>query len=247
MRAEYRIVHFVANPFSGLSFPVAALVRDADGGVRVVMPTSIPDPHCLGSKKAANALLSMREDLAELTSFDRLPRHFGPHFTLTAPEVAPTDRPDQWVRSTLFPPLVSQGTRPRRKSRASKGRKFLAQRGVVVERYYRPQGSVVQPVTHYVEHEGGLFLLEPLIHRPHPHELENDIREAITHLRAMHDLLGNEPAGYFTYLLHGVGPRFHSFVQDKLADFVRVVDTTDPRQEHQFIEALRPRAFLSPS
>lgn len=245
MRAAYRIVHFVANPFSGLSFPVAALVRGVEGEVSVVMPTGMPDSHCLGSMKAANALLAARDDLAELTSFEGLPRHFGPHFTLTAPQHAPVDEPDQWVRRTLFPPVLGQARRPRRKSRASKGKKFLDQRGVEVQRHYRPPGAVVQPVTHYVEHEGGLFLLEPLVLRSEDHELANDIREAVTHLRAMHDLLGDEPAGYYTYLLHGVGPRFHALVQDDLADFMRVVDTTEPAQEHAFIEVLRPRSVLT--
>lgn len=247
MRAQYRIVQFIANPFSGLCFPVAALVRDADGCVKVVMPPSIPDPRCLGSQKAANALLSMSEDLADLTSFERLPRHFGPHFTLTAPELAPSDRPDLWVRRTLFPSPTGSTARPRRKGRATKGSRYLAQRGVRVERHYRPEGSVVQPVTHYVEHDGGLFLLEPLINRSNPRELENDIREAITHLRAMHDLLGNKPAGYYTYLLHGVGPRFKAIVQDRVTDFVRVVDTTDSAQERAFIGILRPQGLLSPS
>lgn len=102
MRVEFRIVQFVANPFSGLCFPVAALVRDADGDVRVVVPTSTLDAHRLGSQKAANALLSMAKDLAELRSFDRLPRHFGPHFTLSAPQPAPSERPHQWVLETVF-------------------------------------------------------------------------------------------------------------------------------------------------
>lgn len=246
MRPEYRIVHFVTNPFSGLSFPVAALVRDVDGDVRVVMPTGIPDPGCLGSRKAANALLAMRDDLAELTSFDGLPRQFGPHFTLSAPEVAPSDRPDQWVRKTLFPPLAGSTARPRKKGRGTKGSRYLAQRGVRVERRYRPEGSMVQPVTHYVEHDDALFLLEPVINRSNPRELENDIREAITHLRAMHDLLGSKPAGYYTYLLHGVGPRFKAIVQDEIADFVEVVDTTDSVQERAFIETLQPRRSSSP-
>lgn len=247
MRAEYRVVQFIANPFSGLCFPVAALVRDTIGSVRVVMPKSIPDPHCLGSQKAANALLSMTDDLAELTSFERLPPHFGPHFTLTTPEPAPSDQPDLWVQRTLFPSLGKAiAPRRRKKGRATTGKRYLAHHGIAVERHYRPEGSAVQPVTHYVEHLGGLFLLEPLINRRDPRDLENDLREANTHLRAMHDLLGSQPAGYFTYLLYGMDPRFKTIVQERVADFVNVVDTTDATQEREFLAALRPKELLEP-
>lgn len=243
MRAEYRILHFVANPFSGLCFPVAALVRDENGEVEVVAPSYSPDPHCLGSKRAANALLARTEDITQLTSFERLPRHFGPNFVLSQPEVAPSENPHKWVRKVLFPNLPESVAKPRRKGRAIKGRRYLERHGILAERHYRPegQGRMVQPVSLYVKHEEGLFLLEPLISRSD----DDEFCEANTHLRAMHDLLEDEPAHYFTFLLSGVDPGFKVFVRDNVADFVHVVDTTDPTQERTFLDQLRPKSVLS--
>jgi hypothetical protein len=102
MSGQFRVVQYVANPFSGLCFPVGALVLDANGQLHVTLAPSLPSADLVG-RRTANLLIAMREDIAALESFERLPRHFGPQFVLTKPEPIPSDEPLRWVENVLFP------------------------------------------------------------------------------------------------------------------------------------------------
>lgn len=97
----YRLLQYVADPFTGRRISIAALIRETDGTTRVVMTSAAPDPEELGSVRAANLLASLRRDIAGLAAFDALPRSFGPQLILTSPEPVPADDPVVWVRARL--------------------------------------------------------------------------------------------------------------------------------------------------
>jgi len=98
---QYRLLEYVADPFEGRCILLAALVREANGTLRVIQAPTTPGPDELGSVRAANLLASLRRDIAELDSFDRLPRSFGPQLILTSPEPLPSDDPLGWVQARL--------------------------------------------------------------------------------------------------------------------------------------------------
>jgi hypothetical protein len=102
MSGQYRVLQYVANPFSGLCLPVAALVLDADGQLHVTLASSLPSADLVG-RRTANLLITMQGEIAALDSFERLPRSFGPQFVLTKPEPIPSDEPLRWVEDVLFP------------------------------------------------------------------------------------------------------------------------------------------------
>jgi len=103
MSTEYRVLQYVANPFSGLCFSLAALVRDADGVVHVILAPAAPTAREVGSESEANLLASLRRDIAALDSFDRLPRSFGPQLVLTKAQYVPSEEPLRWVEEQLVP------------------------------------------------------------------------------------------------------------------------------------------------
>ncbi len=102
MPRQYRLLQYVVDPFTGRRVSLAVLFREEDGSTRVVLAPTIPDSEELRSVRTANLLTSLRRDIAELDSFDRLPRSFGPQLILTAPETAPTDDPADWVWERLI-------------------------------------------------------------------------------------------------------------------------------------------------
>lgn len=79
--AEYRMVLFVPDPFSGARFPIAALVQDA-GKVSVVHAPHIPCATCLGGENAAAVVQIILSDLVGVTTIDELPESIGPHAML---------------------------------------------------------------------------------------------------------------------------------------------------------------------
>ena len=62
MTAQYRLVHFVPDPFLGGRVPIAALLRTPDG-VQVVRVPHLPGPHCLGGRARAATVQLVVEDL----------------------------------------------------------------------------------------------------------------------------------------------------------------------------------------
>jgi hypothetical protein len=102
MAGQFRVLQYVANPFSGLCLPVAALVLDASGTLHVMLAPSLPSAELVGPR-TASLLVTMQRDIAALDSFERLPRAFGPQFVLTKPAEVPSDEPLRWVQDVLFP------------------------------------------------------------------------------------------------------------------------------------------------
>jgi hypothetical protein len=102
MSRQYRFLQYVADPFAGRCVTVAALIRDIDGSMQVILAPTSPGPEELGSIRAANLLASLWRDIAALASFERLPRSFGPQLILNSPEPIPSDDPVGWVQARLL-------------------------------------------------------------------------------------------------------------------------------------------------
>src|SRR6266511_3725193 len=105
MRArQYKLVHFVPDPFSGARVPVAALIQD-EHGLRITRAPHLPGPDCLGRASAEEAMLMVLDSLQESDSFSALPRSAGPHVTLDVARSIPLDVDDAagWVEKFVLP------------------------------------------------------------------------------------------------------------------------------------------------
>jgi hypothetical protein len=109
MSAEFRIVHFISDPFLGARIPVAALLRDRTNVVRVVRAQRLPAPECLGGPKYAAALGMVLECLGSAPAFDRLPQPVGPFATMGEPLTVPDGVHDaaKWLGSHVLPTAVT--------------------------------------------------------------------------------------------------------------------------------------------
>jgi hypothetical protein len=153
MSAEFRIVHFVSDPFLGARIPVAALLRDHANVVRVVRAQRLPAPECLGGPKHAAALRMILDALdsapafdrlpqavevvAQLQygledsapAFDRLPQAVGPFATMAEPRAVPDDvpAPAKWLGSHVLPTPITADVagREREPKRARVGYRFF--------------------------------------------------------------------------------------------------------------------------
>lgn len=100
MSRQYRLLQYIVDPFARRRVTVAALVQD-DGSVKVVLAPADHVQHGVGRLRARKLLASLRRDIEALSSFERLPRAFGPQFVLTSPESIPSVDPLGWVRARL--------------------------------------------------------------------------------------------------------------------------------------------------
>lgn len=185
MSAEFRIVHFVSDPFLGARIPVAALLRDRANVVRVVRAQRLPDPECLGGPKYAAALRMVLDSLDNAPTFDRLPQAVGPFATMAEPRTVPDDVHDaaKWLGSHVLPTAVAtgEGAREREPKRARVGYRFFESWGLhryvkkefkIKERWnavFRSERSdsssiaSIDSISHWVEGSSKILLMEPLI------------------------------------------------------------------------------------
>ncbi len=100
MSRHYRLLQYIVDPFARHRVTVAALIRDNDS-VQVVLAPADRVRRGVGRLRARKLLASLRHDIEALSSFERLPRAFGPQFVLTAPESIPSGDPLGWVQARL--------------------------------------------------------------------------------------------------------------------------------------------------
>lgn len=101
MSGQYRLLQYIVDPFARHRVTVAALIRGRDT-VQVIMAPAEQLRERVDDLRAWHLLSSLRRDIAALTSFERLPRSFGPQFVLTSPESIPSGDPERWVRARLM-------------------------------------------------------------------------------------------------------------------------------------------------
>lgn len=178
MSARYKIVHFVPDQVSGARYPIGAVI-ETDDDLEVVKADLIPGAGCLGSRSKHMVLREVLDDLREVTSFGRLPRHFGHHFQFSESKAIPGEvgDPSSWVKEFVLPKREEDSpadARKRAKSRKTFGRDYLANQGLYkwVEPNFKPSRSTrrlngkstfLPSVSHGVESDNQITLLEPLV------------------------------------------------------------------------------------
>lgn len=103
MKIQFRLVHFVPDPFAGSRILVAALVRTASGN-EVVIPREIQGLECLHSNAAAN-LRDLLNDLRQLKTFPLSVGSISQHLVqseLKSMEIEVSVR--DWFERAYFPP-----------------------------------------------------------------------------------------------------------------------------------------------
>lgn len=257
MTAEYRILHFVPDPFVGTRIPVAALVRQGSS-LGFAKACFVPGPACVGSRESE--LLAMTLDsLQRVESFDVLPSAVGPHFVLEQIRAVPgtVEEPVAWVQRHVLPAqrhVDHQPKSPRQPKRAVCGFRFMETWTVAryVKKDFNPAVSLFEAradhtampkISHWVgtpEHE--LVLMEPVaLERSH---LDDEVREINTRFAAYRFFLdrgGFLPAStkLLAYILpHSTNTRSES-VSERLSAAHEVVDTASERERLPFIEMIR--------
>lgn len=107
MTATYRLIHFVPDPFTGMRFPLGAIVAES-GNVRVTKVAKLPSASCLGDHTLALAIQRLHGRLDAIASADALPAVFGPYASLTEPKEVPQGVTDafSWVEGLINPPRL---------------------------------------------------------------------------------------------------------------------------------------------
>lgn len=193
---QYRLVHFVPDPFSGARMPVAALVQQESGKVQVARALHLPGSDCLGRATAEQAMLMALDSLEGAESFTSLPRSAGPHVMLDLPRAVPEDVPDAvaWVEKQVLPqrPEKQKATRATRSPlRSTWGYRFFEryevqpyvhktfEAGKDAALFTKGVGGALAEIAHWVGHpDVGLFLMEPVL--PGRQQFTSDLREVGT-------------------------------------------------------------------
>lgn len=102
MKIQFRLVHFVPDPFAGSRMLVAALVRTASGN-EVVIPREIQGLECLHSNAAAN-LRDLLDDLRQLKTFPQSVGSLSQHLVQTELKSLEIDvSVKEWFERAFFP------------------------------------------------------------------------------------------------------------------------------------------------
>jgi hypothetical protein len=243
MTALYKLLHYVPNPFSGARVPVAALLRDADGLVRVIAAPHLPDAACLGSKRSERAIRFRLADIKELTRFDTLPRGFGSQFVLGPEQPAPADGAEDWLRRVVFPAVPHGAVAHKSVQRRVLGRKYFQEQDVahlVRDQFRNPRDQNIPAITHFVEGGGGVMLMEPLSSRLRP-DPETDVTNVLTRLRAHHDVTP-PAASFWVYVLPGSPGRDAALAaqaREKVPDWAAVIDLNHRDDARSFLDRVR--------
>lgn len=259
MNATFRLVHFVADPFTGARFPVGALVRTRDR----IQVARTPEPIDLGLARTSGAAATARlvaDALAEARNFDELPAAAGPQAELgeereIPPEVA---SPVDWVRDCVLlraTPLRQRAPAATSKERRAAGYRFLKQYGIaqfVGQRLHARElvpglkaASVLTDISQYVRGPNRLLLIEPVL-IVHAHQPKTIRRIGTTFMAWQHALERTEFAHrteYYAYVLDREGTNRAGEVRELLSGSdVKVLDVNRTDERTHFIDVVRSAA-----
>jgi hypothetical protein len=172
--ARYRLVHFVADPFTGARVPIAAIV-DAGGRLEVTKAPDAATGLGLGRRASTRATIEfVLDSISSVTTFDELPPTTGPQVTLGPAREAPVAPKDavKWVRTALLrEPLKPEPRELGRPGRKDAGYRFLEQWKVAkwvgrefrAEDYFQQFSLVLPQISQYVRGDSKLLLMEPIV------------------------------------------------------------------------------------
>jgi hypothetical protein len=265
MSAEFRIVHFLSDPFLGGRIPVAALLRDRDDNVRVIRARHVPGAECLGGAKYAAALRMVLDCLEGSPAFDRLPQAVGPFATVAEPMPVPegVHDPALWLRLHVLPTVVSDdggAAREREPNRSRVGYRFFESwniQGFVKKRFKLREhwnslftsrnsdmASVAStgPISHWVEGPERILLMEPLIPGRHgfPRDLQDVARNFAAFRFHLERLKSKKQVSLVTYLMGSQDRQRRDEAKDSLREIAHeVVDLSDSRAEEHLVNEVR--------
>lgn len=263
MSAEFRIVHFLSDPFLGGRIPVAAVLRDRENNVRVIRARHMPGAECLGGARYAAALRMVLDCLDGSPAFDRLPSSVGPFATMADPMPVPEGvrDPARWLGSHVLPTVASDGVaREREPGRSNVGYRFFESWNIqdhVKKRFklkehwntlfagrHGDPSSVIStgPISHWVEGSQRILLMEPLI--PGRHSFRRDLQEVAKNFSAyrfhLERLQSKKEISLVTYLMRSQDRRQRDEARESLHDIAHeVVDLSEPRAEKHFVDEVR--------
>jgi|SRR5690554_820433 len=251
MNSYYKLIHFVADHFSGAQFPIGALVTE-NGSVRVAMAERTPGAESLGSDAAYMLLRDTLDQLRNLDSFDRLPMSIGPHFVLSDASLLPelNSDPIDWLTSTILPRHLQKQpmVKLRGRNRARLGLDYLKQFNVAhYLKPFRPRNDLhelngasatLPPISQGVRGRNQLLLMEPIV--PLRKQLDADITTIGTNFSAYRWTLQQYPidteVGLVAYILPGGEAKVRQEIIERLnksAD--RIYDAALMSERQEFV------------
>lgn len=261
MSAEFRVVHYLTNPFLGGRIPVAALVR-VGGSVRLVRAQHLPGTECLGGPKHLAALRMILENLDVSPDFDRLPQSAGPFAVMTErlPVPAEISDPEKWVRCHILPTALPDVSRTREPNRSTFGYEFFRRKQVhrYVKKRFNPREHwsslfgeekfaistemSTDPIAHWVEGAADVLLMEPLL--PNRSSFSRELHGVARNFSAYRYHLDRsrttKSISLVVYILRSSSRERREQAMLSLQDTAhRVVDLSSPEEEKGFLHDIR--------
>lgn len=256
MTASYRMLLFSPDPFSGATFPLAAIVRD-EGRVRVVKAIHLPGVECLGRRDLAVALRRLHSRLDSIEGADVLPPAFGPYTSLSEPRAVPAGaEPVAWLERLFARDPVGVDDREiRGPHRSSIGHRFFEtwHVGKYVRKTFHaasdwdgwlaPHAAGLEQVSHWVAGSRELVLMEPIV--PTRGQFDKDLKEVVTRFMAYRWAFDQASAGeregrLLAYVTAGGPERRRQQVIEALRGCAsEVVDTEDETARSRLVALVR--------
>lgn len=263
MNAQYRLVHFLPDPFSGARVPVAALIGTEQGAVAVARASCLPGAGFLGSGRTEAAIEYILESLTEARTLDALPMAVGPQATLGPVTDVPAGvaDPAEWLRQHILPRARASEVLVERRvqghPRRTKGFLFFKRWGVdpLVHKLFRPQqelGKLISkpdPGLEVVSHWTGsprskLLLMEPIM--PAREQHLNDVREVFGRFAGYRVFFSDAPdelksrTEFCVYILTGGSAEARKATRAAFETLhARIVDTEVDRERDELLDSIR--------
>lgn len=261
MNAEFRIVHYLTDPFLGGRLPVAALVREGDS-VRLVRAQHLPGTECLGGPKHLATLRMILDNLAVALDFDRLPQSAGPFAVMTERLPIPDEitDPDKWVRRHILPTTLPDVSHTREPNRSTFGYELFRRKHVdrYVKKRFNPRAHwsalfgeerfaistemSTDPISHWVEGAEDVLLMEPLV--PNRSSFSLALHSIARNFSAYRYHLDKSATAkrisLVAYILRSSSRERREQAILSLQDTAhRVIDLSNPAEEKRFISDIR--------
>lgn len=245
MSAEYKILHFVANPIAGVRVPVALLLREPEKPLAVVKNPAPPSGECLGDPYAASAIQHALPRVEQLDSFERLPALLGPQFALSEARAFHGTNARERLTEAVFPTWQEEKAQKKSKARARRsklGKLWFERRGLwgIVKKTYSPSEGIPS-ISHFAQSNDMLMLMEPLSSDRGEKALKNDSKDVVGRLLAHASYEGHRVARrrLVAYFLPGRYNGLIAKVREDLGCKGDVIECGNLTQAHTFEQQLR--------
>jgi hypothetical protein len=263
MRTQYRLVHYLSDPFSDTRFPIAALVRD--GNIVTVAEASPLSSVIYGGGKAHSQVIThVLKMLKRASTMDSLPPEIGPQAVLGPVRSIPNTvhNPAAWVRQYILP--RDDRGKPRssvsRQNRGNEGFRYFKQTELdrYVHRTFKPTRawenlpsvSALPTISHWSgSPDAGLLLMEPI----RTTSVTQDIGAVYSRMAGLDAFLRRaappeirEKTNLIVYILPGGGDTLGAHVAEAFKPVdVKIIDLLSEHDRTKFSETVRSVAASS--